>query len=85
MSINKIHKPTSLDELLSYQGEEFLHVAYRSLLQRNVDQEGLKYYLDRLRIGTSKIEILGQIRNSEEGKLHQSNIENLDEGMYEHI
>ena len=79
MSINKIHKPTSLDELLSYQGEEFLHVAYRSLLQRNVDQEGLKYYLDRLRIGTSKIEILGQIRNSEEGKLHQSNIENLDE------
>ncbi len=58
----------TLDEFLRYDDREFLINAYRGLLQREPDDEGLQCFLDRLRSGSSsKIDILRDIRYSPEG------------------
>ena len=59
------HIPTHLLEL---DGEEFVRSAYMSVLNRAVDEEGLKYCTEMLNRNSSKIEILSWLRNSEEGK-----------------
>ena len=59
---------TSLAELLSADGEDFVRLAYLTVLGRRADPEGESYYVDRIRNGRSKIEVLDQLRNSDEGK-----------------
>lgn len=56
----------TLDELLSCHDRRFVLCAFRTLLDRTPDPEGLNYYLGRLRTGFSKILILKQLRDSEE-------------------
>lgn len=57
-----------LRELLDYAGEEFIKVAYRAVLRRQPDEAALGYLL-KLECGElSKVEILGQLRWSEEGQ-----------------
>lgn len=73
--------PLSLDELLSYDNEQFVEGAYTALLGRKPDTEGMDYYLTRLQAGISKVEILAQIGNSAEGKARQIKIEGLDEAV----
>src|SRR5262245_55369340 len=59
----------SLSELLGCSDADFIDVAYRALLRRPADEAGFKHCLGLLRIGTStKVEILGLLRYSEEGK-----------------
>ena len=59
----------SLDEFLAYQDEDFVRNAYRGLLGREPDLQGLNDYLGALRSGTlGKTEILGRIRYSPEGR-----------------
>ncbi|HUL41863.1 MAG TPA: DUF4214 domain-containing protein [Burkholderiales bacterium] len=57
-----------VNDLLVFHNEAFITAAYRALLRRAPDEPGFKYYLGRLRDGISKIQILGQIRYSPEGK-----------------
>ena len=52
----------------AYHGEAFVQTAYRALLRREPDAGGLEYYCGRLRQGITKIQILGEIRYSEEGR-----------------
>jgi len=61
---------TTLDELLSYHDEQFVHSAYLTLLGREPDPEGLGYYLGRVRRGYSKMHLVAQLRTSKEGRLH---------------
>jgi len=59
----------ALGELLRFDDSDFIDVAYRTLLGRNADAAGRQGYLAALRGGvTSKIEILGHIRFSDEGR-----------------
>lgn len=58
-----------LSELLRFDDMEFIEVAYRALLHREPDVLGLDDYLNALRGGSaSKVEILGSIRFSAEGR-----------------
>jgi len=58
-----------LSELLRFDDLEFIEVAYRALLRREPDLTGREGYLNALRGGsTSKVEILGSMRFSEEGR-----------------
>lgn len=68
----------TLEDLLPYQDEHFIYHAYRLLLGRAPDPEGMLYYLKRIRAGVSKIEILAQLRLSTEGKSRQVNMIGLE-------
>ena len=61
------HAAVSLNELLQYHDKQFITCAYQTILGRMPDPEGFRYYLDRLRSGLSKYEILAQMRFSKEG------------------
>lgn len=69
---------SSLDELLAYHDQHFVHCAYQTLLGREPDPVGLGYYVGRLRTGHSKIQILAQLRNSQEGKDYAAELPGLD-------
>ena len=58
----------SLAELLSSDNEEFVRLAYLTVLGRPADTEGEAYYTDRIRRGHTKMEVLDQLRKSDEAK-----------------
>ncbi|WP_254459201.1 methyltransferase domain-containing protein [Xanthomonas sacchari] len=58
----------ALSELLAYSGEEFIEIAYQAVLRRLPDASGRQVYLRALEVGQlSKIEVLGELRKSQEG------------------
>jgi FkbM family methyltransferase len=65
---DSVKSAKNLQELLSHHDEEFVHCAYKTLLRRNPDQEGLNYYLALVRAGHSKKHILTQLYLSNECK-----------------
>ena len=67
----------TLDQLLSYHDEEFIHGAYQTLLGRAPDSDGMQYYLGRIRNGISKLEIVAQLVSSDEGKRYRAQIPGL--------
>lgn len=69
---------TTLAELLARHDQAFVIDAYKTLLGRNPDPEGMQYYLGRVRAGISKIKILAQLRISAEGKAYAANFPALD-------
>lgn len=74
----EITKAATLEELLSYHDEPFIHCAYYTLLDRAPDPEGLHYYLTRIRSGISKIEIVYQLTQSPEGKTYPITLPRLE-------
>ncbi len=59
----------TLGELLDRHDEDFLRTAYEALLGRRPDASGVTTYLGGLRTGRlSKIDILGRLRFSREGR-----------------
>lgn len=68
----------SLDDLLLLANEEFINEIYRILLNRQPDVGGRAHYLHLLRTGTSKTEVIAQIRKSPEGIMHSVHIEGID-------
>ena len=75
---------STLAELLACHDQQFVICAYQTLLGRQPDFEGLGYYLDRLRTGFSKIQILAQLRLSNEGKKYTANVQGLDTAIRQH-
>lgn len=71
----------SLDELLALDHEEFVSIAYQTLLARKPDHSGFKNYLARLNAGTSKYEIITQLRLSKEGTSNGVQLKGLAEAM----
>jgi len=68
----------SLPRLLMSDNLDFVWRAYATLLGRQPDREGEAYYLERLRSGHSKLEILWQLRKSAEGRRRNPTIPGLD-------
>ncbi len=59
----------SLDELTRFHGRQFLQNAYHALLKRSPDPSGVDHFLTKLQQGQiTKIEILGRLRYSPEGR-----------------
>ena len=71
----------TLEDLLAHHDERFIYNAYCVLLGRAPDPEGLEYYLNRIRAGVSKVEILAQLHQSKEGKSRLINIAGLDKAI----
>lgn len=67
-----------LSELLDFSDADFISVAYRAILRRSPDEEGYRHFLSDLRSGsTSKVEVLGAIRWSAEGKARGVHVDGL--------
>src|ERR1700730_3599760 len=59
---------SSIEELLLLDDEEFVRVAYLTLLGRHVDPGGLATYVGHLRLGRDKRELIVDLALSEEGR-----------------
>jgi O-antigen chain-terminating methyltransferase len=71
-------KEYDLSDFLKYHDTEFIQYAYSTILRRQPDKEGFEYYLTHLRNGTlNKIEMLGRLRYSPEGKSNNVKIKGL--------
>ena len=67
-----------VSDLLKYHDRDFVWNAYRALLKREPDGEGLTAFLEKLRSGRfNKIDVLGSLRFSPEGRRHQVTIDGL--------
>lgn len=68
----------TVQELLQYDDQEFVETAYRAILRRVADEIGLRHFTHGLRVGSiSKIEVLGALRWSEEGKQRGVHVDGL--------
>lgn len=67
-----------LHELIDFHDVDFVTNAYRALLGRWPDPVGLRHYVDLLRRGdASKIDVLGRIRWSREGRRREIRVRGL--------
>jgi len=57
-----------VNELLLFDAEDFVNVAYRAILHREADEHGMRAYLDKLRAGESKALLLRALLDSPEGR-----------------
>jgi hypothetical protein len=71
----------SASDLLALEGEQFLELAYRTLLGREIDPTGLKDYSARLASGVSKLRILADIRSGPEGQAYEVRLPGLNEAL----
>ena len=58
----------NLQDFLNFHDEDFIHTAYKILLGRPADQNGLDYYLKYIRKGGRKEDVLAYLRFSPEGR-----------------
>ena len=67
-----------IGDFLGFHGGEFVNNAYVGILRREPDPEGYEFYLHNLKTGTmSKVEILGRLRFSPEGRTKGVRIKGL--------
>lgn len=66
-----------LAELLAPHDDDFVRIAYLALLGREPDDEGRRHHLAELRDGASKVEILGRLRYSPEGRARAVHVDAL--------
>lgn len=53
-------------KLLTCDADDFLELAYINILRRSPDEAGVSYYLEKLRSGVSRLEVLEDLINSAE-------------------
>ncbi|MGU7771052.1 DUF4214 domain-containing protein [Burkholderia sp. MR1-5-21] len=58
----------SATTLQQYEDEGFVRSVYRVILKREPDTHGLRYYLNQLRSGGSKVKVIQDLRVSREGR-----------------
>lgn len=75
---------TTVPRLLAPHDAAFIITAYQAVLGRAPDAEGGAYYLSRLRSGVHKLEILKQLRRSEEGRGFIPGVAGLDRAIKRH-
>jgi SAM-dependent methyltransferase len=67
-----------INDLLQYHDHTFIWNAYRAILKREPDEEGLKQFLKKLRSGRfNKIDVLASLRYSQEGKSRNVSVDGL--------
>ena len=65
-------------DLLKYHDRDFVWNAYRAVLKREPDSEGLTAFLEKLRSGRfNKIDVLGRLRYSPEGRRQGVTVDGL--------
>jgi hypothetical protein len=64
-------------DFLAYEDVDFVHAAYRAILKRDADEDGLSCYLTMLQDGARKAEILYRICRSPEGRQRDAKIGGL--------
>lgn len=85
MKIDALVGPaTSLQELCSHEGRDFIRCAYLTVLGRLPDEEGFGFYSARLDQGVSKLTILRQLRTSQEALGHDPGIAGFDRALKKH-
>ncbi|MGD9975441.1 MAG: methyltransferase domain-containing protein [Desulfatirhabdiaceae bacterium] len=57
-----------VNDLLCYHDQAFVTAAYRTILHRSPDTGGYLHFLNKLRNGCAKVDILGRLRYSKEGR-----------------
>ena len=68
----------SLSDLLQHHGKDFIRFAYRAILNREPDPDGLNFYLSKLKSGAyTKTDIICALRFSKEGRKHKIKIKGL--------
>jgi hypothetical protein len=65
-------------KLLGFDGDDFVREAYRAILGRDADPNGLAYYGRRLANGDAKQQILVDLRCDPEGQARMLPVEGLD-------
>lgn len=74
----EVKQAYTIHELLQLSDADFIDGAYRILLRRPADAQGFEHFLSGIRSGVmSKIEVLGQIRFSEEGRRRGVHVDGL--------
>ena len=73
----------NITELFSLDGRVFITEAYRNLLQREPDLNGMAYYLGRLSMGYGKVRVIVQLAKSAECRPHEQ-IHGLKRLIQEH-
>ena len=74
-------RANSLHQLVAWDDIDFVRCAYVTVLGRRPDDSGERYYVDRLRGGEAKLQILYQLRNSHEGRLQDPGIAGFDRAL----
>lgn len=69
----------SVNDLLMLEGVDFVRQAYRSVLGREADASGMRDYAMRLASGTSKQQLLADLRCDPEGQARGATLVGLDE------
>ncbi|AYJ87115.1 glycosyltransferase family 9 protein [Sphingomonas paeninsulae] len=70
--------PFILEELSRLEDQAFVRLAYRTILARDVDQEGLDLYSVLLRTGRSRDAVLRDLRTSREGRHVKLDLPEID-------
>jgi len=78
---NPYLRANSLAELLAWNDSDFICCAYVTIVGRQPDEVGKRFYLDRLRRGHCKLDLLWQLRRSREGQIHDPGIRGLDRAL----
>jgi O-antigen chain-terminating methyltransferase len=74
----KVKSAYSLPELLRYSDREFVETAYRAILRRAPDPNGMDVHLTKLRSGEmTKVEVLAALRWSPEGMRRSVHVDGL--------
>lgn len=76
--------PVPLRNLTTLHGEEFLRVAYRHILMREADSEGLTTYLGLLRAGYSQMHVLRGLAHSKEARGKPIAVQDLEPALKEY-
>jgi predicted SAM-dependent methyltransferase len=76
--------PTTLDDLLQCHDRQFVESAYRLVLARSADPEGLQFYLARLRSGIKKLQIVSELSDSKEALARGSELQMLRSSLRRH-
>ncbi len=64
--------PETVAELLALHDERFVRAAYLCVLGRQPDADGMRFYVERLRAGTARDEIVLELSNSAEARVRGS-------------
>lgn len=65
---NNLNMVNDINDLLDLHGAAFVTAAYKTILGRTPDPEGMRYYLSRLADGLGKRAVIFQISQSEEAR-----------------
>lgn len=76
-----MQNPTKISDLLELNDISFVWKTYQTVLRREPDREGMKFYLAKVREGFSKESIIADIASSKEGQSLSSDIPDLQDFM----